>query len=116
MKSISIVCALLALSSVILFAAGIDGKWTGEGGRGGTQTLTLKADGAKLTGTISAPMGEMPISDGIIDGDKVSFTLNLEFNGNSITQKFRGSLAGDELKITVEGGRSTRKVTFKLHN
>lgn len=104
---------LLALTSVYALAADIDGKWTGEGGRGGTQTLTLKADGAKLGGTIGTQMGEMNISDGKVDGNKVSFAINLEFNGNSISQKFSGTLEGDELRMTVEGGRGTRNVVFK---
>ena len=116
MKRFINVCTLLAIAAVVALAAGVDGKWTGEGGRGGTQTLTLKADGAKLTGTMSTQMGELPISDGKVDGDKVSFTLNIEFNGNSISQKFNGALAGDELKMTVEGGRGTRNVTFKRAN
>jgi len=47
------------------FAADVTGKWTYEmqGGRGGnggpvTQTLTLKVDGDKVTGTISGRRGE----------------------------------------------------------
>jgi hypothetical protein len=104
---------LLALASLLALAADIDGKWTGEGGRGGTQTLTLKADGAKLTGTISTQLGESAISDGKIDGNKVSFAVNIEFNGNTFSQKFSGTVAGDDLQMTIEGGRGTRNVTFK---
>ena len=104
---------LLVLTSVLALAADIDGKWTAEGGRGGTQTLTLKADGARVTGTISTQMGELPLTEGKIDGTKVSFNMTAEFNGNSFSQKFNGTLAGDEPQMTVEGGRGTRNVTFK---
>jgi hypothetical protein len=105
---------LLALTSLFALAADIDGRWTGESGARGIQTLTLKADGSKLTGNLSTAAGELPIMNGKIDGVKVSWALYIDFNGTQITQSFSGILAGDELKMTVEGSRGgPREVIYK---
>jgi hypothetical protein len=71
-------------------------------------TITLKADGAKLTGSIpgfARGGGEAPpateISNGKVDGNNVSFEVTRDFNGNSMTTKYEGTMNGDELKIKI---------------
>jgi hypothetical protein len=105
---------LLVFTVFTLIAADIDGKWTGETGARGTQTLTLKADGSKLTGNLSTALGELPIMNGKIDGVKVTWALYIDFNGTLVTQNFSGILQGDELKMTIEGSRGgPREVIYK---
>ena len=96
----------------VALAADIDGKWTAEvQGRWGTQTqtLTLKASGSNLTGSLDAGRGgAVDISDGAIDGNNVSFKVIREFNGNQFTQEYKGTLSGtSELKLTVLARTST---------
>jgi hypothetical protein len=110
--------ALMALTLWVSFAADIDGKWTGQvEGRNGpqTQTLMLKADGNALTGSVQGGRGgAVDISNGTIDGNNVSFTVVREFQDNKITQQFKGSISGGELKLTVSGGRGEpREITYK---
>lgn len=110
MRNVLLTTGLLFAFLTIAYAAGIDGKWTAEvPGRNGTQTttFTLKAAGEKLEGTVSGRMGDAPISDGTIKGNDVAFSVVREFNGNKITIKYAGKLAGDELKLTMtrEGGQ-----------
>jgi hypothetical protein len=119
-KSASIrwVIAFAALTLWVSFAADIDGKWTAqiEGRRGPqTQTLTLKASGNTLTGSIQGRRGgAVPISDGNIDGDNVSFNVTREFRANKITEGYKGTVSGNELKLTVSGGRGGAvEVTYK---
>lgn len=115
MKHLLFAATLLALLVLPARAADIDGTWTREAqGRGGTttQTLMLKAEGMKLTGTLDAGRGgATEISDGKIDGNKVSFKVVREFNGNSFTQMFEGTMSGKELSlnVTAEGGRGGGK-------
>src|SRR3984885_14218967 len=94
--------ALAALTLWVSFAADIDGKWTGQiQGRGGpqTQTLMLKADGNTLTGTVEGGRGgPVQITEGKIDGGNVFFKVVREFQDNKITQEFKGTLSGGELK------------------
>lgn len=94
-------CAL----AVVAFAADVTGKWTYETqGRNGPQTatMTLKADGANLTGTVSGRGGDTEISNGKVDGNNISFEVTREFNGNKFTMKYSGTLSGDELKLKIE--------------
>jgi len=118
MKIYSILLALTL--AVVALAADVSGKWSFETeGRGGTtvNTLTLKASGGSLTGTISGGRGgEVNISDGKIDGDSISFTVTREFRGNSFTTKYSGKVSGDDLKLTLEGPRGAREVTAKRSN
>jgi hypothetical protein len=105
---------LLTLTGFPLFAADIDGTWKGDTGANGIQTLTLKADGGKLTGNMSTAAGPLPIANGKVDGVKVTWVVYIEFNGTSISQNFSGILAGDELKMTVEGSRGgPREIIYK---
>src|SRR5260370_31940464 len=110
-KSIFVSVSLaLALTALVLLAADIDGKWTAQTqGKNGpeTQTLTVKADGSALTGTLDngGKGGPAEISDGKMDGDKVSFKIVREFGGNKIEQTFNGTLGGGELKLQMAGGR-----------
>lgn len=103
-------CALFVLLTVA-YAADVDGKWTAQvpGRQGNTQEVTfnLKAEGDKLTGTMSGRQGDMPISDGKISGKDLSFNVVREFNGNSIKLVYKGVLSGDEIKFTrtMEGGQ-----------
>ena len=109
MKKCIASAAAAMLLGVVLLAAGIDGTWVletqGQKGKQ-TQTLTLKADGGKLTGTMdnqgTAVDGKVNISDGTIDGSKVAFTVLRDLNGTQITRKFSGTMAATELKLTVE--------------
>lgn len=102
--------AILALTSMVLLGADIDGKWTRENqGKNGpvTQTLTLKSAGNKLTGTLDNGGGKgapAEITDGTITGSDVSFKVVREFNGNSVTTTYKGTVSATELKLTAEGG------------
>lgn len=106
---------LILLSCVVAlaaYAADVTGKWTyemqGRNGNSMTQTLNLKADGDKLTGTVSGRRGETEISDGKIDGDTITFNVVREFNGNSMTMKYTGTVSGDTIKFKVEREGSDR--------
>jgi hypothetical protein len=104
---------LLGISGAAL-AADLDGKWTAEvEGRNGTitQTLLLKASGNNLTGSFEGGRGgAVDISDGAIDGNKVSFNVIREFNGNQFTQQYRGTLSdAGELNLTVSMGGGGRR-------
>lgn len=94
---------LLALP---LLAADIDGKWHAsvDGGTAGPVELQfdLKAEGEKLTGTLTAPMRPAtPISDGIVKGEDVSFTLAFPMMEGAppLLIQYTGKLKGDELDL-----------------
>ena len=100
----------LLLAAVAVFAADVSGKWVaqvpGRDGQTREATFTLKADGSNLTGSVTTRRGDAPIADGKIDGDNISFTQTMEFNGNSVKLIYKGKISGDEIKFTRqrEGG------------
>ena len=109
------VCMLLicmfAIASLALAQSPVDGKWTAEiqGGRGPQAlTLTLKAEGSKLTGsTEGARGGEVPIEEGTISGNTLKFRQKQMGRGGEVVMNYTGTLSGDEIKFTrqAEGGQ-----------
>jgi hypothetical protein len=114
-KTLLSVFGLLALSCMVALGADIDGKWMSEAqGKGGPQTLTLKADGDKLTGTLAGGRGgENPISEGMIHGSDVMFKVVREVQGNKVETSYKGTVSGSDLKLSVTNARGTNDVTFK---
>ncbi|MFC1838179.1 hypothetical protein ACFL1N_01260 [Thermodesulfobacteriota bacterium] len=109
--SIGIISLLVLVTSA--WAADINGKWVAKapGGQGGGEsevTLIFKAEGKKLTGTLNNTLmpGEVAIEEGMIDGDKVSFSLKRNFGQSDMKVVWKGTIAGDEIKFTrgTEGG------------
>jgi hypothetical protein len=86
-------------------------KWSAPGrpggGRGAREnTLKLKVDGDKVTGTISAREGEVAIEDGKYKNGEVSFAVTITSpSGQSMTRKFHGKVSGDEIRGKIEGAR-----------
>jgi hypothetical protein len=105
MKKLLCLCAalMMAFTAATAFAADVTGAWTanmaGPNGDSMRMTFTFKQDGAKLTGTVLGPQGDpMEISEGKVDGDKLSF--NVSFNGTTI--KHEGVITGDTIKLTTK--------------
>jgi hypothetical protein len=96
--------ALLGVFSLVAAAADVSGTYKaemqGRGGNAQTVTINLKADGNNLTGSITTPRGEYPISDGKVSGDNVSFNQKMSFNGNDFVIKYKGKVEGDSIKFT----------------
>jgi hypothetical protein len=90
--------------SMPVSAATVDGKWTGsvETPMGAIPvSYEFKADGATLTGTTGTPDGgTAPIKNGKIDGDKISFIVDLDFGGMTLTLSYTGIVSADQIKIT----------------
>jgi hypothetical protein len=107
------VCALIVcLAVMVVVAQGVTGKWSGEvqGGRGPQQvTVTLKAEGDKLTGSVTGRGGEIPIQDGTLAGNALKFKTQQpgRGGGNPITLNWTGTLKGDEIAMSraAEGGQ-----------
>ena len=96
------------------YEEGIDGKWGGSAsmGTGGPPMklfYNFKADGNTLTGTYIGFGGKKEeISDGKIDGNKISFSIKLNFQGNVSHVNYTGLFLGDTLKLTFISGAGPR--------
>ena len=102
--------ALLVLFLAIpALAADVTGTWSGVLSMGDNQiTLTckFKQDGSKLTGYVNTPGGDLQLSDGKVDGDKLTFSVTFEMNGNKSKFLSTGAIKGEEITLTtkVENG------------
>lgn len=109
---------LALLTAALSFAADINGKWTGEltTQNGAMQlTMNLKADGETLTGSVGTQMGEMPIKEGKVKGDELTWFTVFERDGNSMKIMNKAKVTGKEMKVTisVEGRDVTMEYTAK---
>ena len=115
------ILALLLAVALPAAAADLAGKWTAEFDSPiGVQKYVyeFKKAGDALTGqaTYDHSMGKGTVAlDKLkVDGDQVSFEEPLTIDGNTITIKYSGTLAGDELKLTrVVGNFGTEQLTAK---
>jgi hypothetical protein len=108
----------LAVAALVVALAGLAGvaraqdksdpsgtwKWKVEfNGNEFEQTLKLKKEGDKLTGTLTGRNNqEMKIEDGKFKDGEVSFHVTRERDGNKFTIKYKGKLSGDTIKGKTE--------------
>ena len=122
MKRMLWVCAAFVMTlaaAAPAHAADVTGAWTAEMtmGDGNSMQLqfTFKQDGSALTGTVLGPQGDpTAISDGKVDGDKISF--NVSFNGMTISHEGTISADGDQIKLSTKtdsGGMPPMELTLK---
>jgi len=100
---------MLAASCVVggfAYAADVSGTWTASfDTQVGKQeyTYTLKAEGAALTGTAKSNLiGDSTLSDGKVDGNKISFVEKGNYQGMPLQFNYTGELAGDEIHFKRE--------------
>lgn len=118
MKRLWILLALFAMSAL---AADITGTWKGTAQTdNGTieRTFVFKVDGTVLTGeTTSEMLGKSVIKDGKVEGDKVTFKIDVKFQDNEMTLTYNGEVKGDQIHFKVEipnGGPSIEYVAKKV--
>jgi hypothetical protein len=97
--------ALVFLSLSSLRAADVSGRWTATFNTEiGEQSYTYEfvVKGIVLTGTAKGNLvGESKITDGKVDGDKISFVENASFMEMPIRIEYTGQMtSADEIKMT----------------
>ena len=100
----------LMLAAVLVtnpvWAADVDGQWSGTVNTPMGDfpvSFTFKADGTTLTGSMLGMDGmQIPIKEGKIDGNKISFWLSLDFGGMPFDLSYRGVVTADEIQFTGE--------------
>lgn len=117
-----ILMMIVALALPVCAAADVTGKWSGsfefnQDGENHSEPayLILKQDGASLTGT-AGPNEEkqMPIRNGKVDGDKVTFEVALEHGSISFSLLIaEDSMTGDMSAPEKEEGPRSAKLSVK---
>ena len=113
MKRLMLTFASLLALAISARAADISGKWVGQVPRGDQTvetTFVFKADGEKLTGTVSDGQGgTLAIADGKISGDMVSFSVTTQRGKRTFT----GTVSANEIKFKREGGQNPSQFIAK---
>ena len=129
MKSIALLfaAASMAVATTVAIApstaiaaapsADISGTWTTEfDSQVGKQsyTYTFKLEGGTLTGHAKSNVGEGPLQ-GTVDGDKVTFIENLDYQGQALAITYTGQIvSADEIKFKRDvGGQGGEEFTAK---
>lgn len=110
MKNPITLLTLLALP-LAARAADVTGTWKAEfDSQIGFQkyTYTLKQNGTNLTGKASSEVNdqkrEAELTEGRVNGDKISFVELLNFQGNDLRITYTGTISTNEMKLTREVG------------
>jgi hypothetical protein len=96
------------------FAADATGTWkwtTTFQNQSREATLKLKQEGDKLSGVYVGGQSntETPIEDAKIDGDKISFKVTRDRNGQKFTTAYSGTLKDDTITGTQDRERDGQK-------
>jgi hypothetical protein len=105
-------CLAFFLAMSIANAQSIGGKWKGEmqGPNGSFEfTYNFHVVGDSLTGSLETQMGEIPITNGKINGKKFSFDTS--FNNRIISHQC--TIMGDSISMKSQGMRGEREIILK---
>lgn len=112
------VCLLALLGLAVSAAADVSGKWAGNydvvmtSGETmkGKLTLNLTQSGAELTGSAGSDEGQMPIANGKVDGDSITFEIQTE----GPRMVFKMHLEDEHMRGNGKGTADGNTVTVKL--
>jgi hypothetical protein len=108
-----LLCLLTTFVFGFIITQDIDGKWKGEmqSPNGPMELIfTFQASGDSLTGSVVSMMGELPISNGKINGNSFAFDVNIgemiinhqcTFMQDSISMKVPG-MQGDTIEMFLK--------------
>jgi hypothetical protein len=67
-------------------------------------TLTLKADGDKLSGSTESMFGKLDFSGGTVTGDSFAFTMKMSGPMGDMQLDYTGQVSGDDISGSVKAG------------
>jgi hypothetical protein len=96
----------LMFAALPVLAADADGDWVGSldtPGGAVEVAFQFKVDGAKLTGTSIGPDGAvLELKQGKVEGNKLSFSMDIDFGGNVMTLNYTGVVENKEIKMNLD--------------
>ncbi len=119
------VAFVLVLAGVIAGMFGCGAELAGKGANAlvGTWELTTESErgtrtrelviNEDLTGTYESRDREFPVTDVTVEGNQVSFNIEMSFGEREFAFEFSGTLEGDSLNGEFTSPRGSREVTGK---
>lgn len=112
MKKITLSIASMFLFALVCLAADLTGTYKGSVSFQDNKlelTYRLKAEGEKLSGSITSEYGELPLMEGKISGNDFTYKIDV---GNG-PREAKGKFMGDSIVITSNFSGTEVKNTFK---
>ena len=99
-RALSLLLLLVCVATATDTPANVAGTWniklSGEAGSA-NQTIELKQDGGKITGTFKGPRQSGPL-EGTVDGNNIQFHVRTR-----VPLDYTGTVDGDTMKGTMSG-------------
>jgi hypothetical protein len=109
-RTVSGVLVFALMFTEVALSADVSGKWKADfqtaDGQKVQNVFTFKVDGEKLTGTVYSSLAgsEAKIEEGQVKGDAIAFAITRNLGGNEARFRYKGKVAGDEIKFVVTIG------------
>jgi hypothetical protein len=117
MKKNILLLLFLVLFAAFSFGATIDGKWqgsvNGQDGKPSPIAYSFKANGNTLTGTVIGGGKTMPIRNGKINGQKISFVVDVDMSGQKMTFEYDGIVSAAQIKLNTHLGEQEIVIVVK---
>jgi hypothetical protein len=114
MRRVLLAAVMTMGMAAMAFAADVTGKWVGsvETPNGPLElTYDFKAEGETLTGTVTSPMGSLPLNKGKVAGAVLTYEVALD--NNVITHEATMNDAGTEITVKATGDWGTNSYVVK---
>jgi hypothetical protein len=88
-------------------AVAFAGEWRmriDAGGQVRTALLTIEQDGANFRGTMTLEGQRLPLSNGVIDGDRISMVTTMDQGGQTMQIRLNGTVDGDRATGSMDAG------------
>lgn len=94
--------------------ANASGRWSSNvAGRAGEETVALNLDQQfqRINGTVTIDGKQMPVQNGRVQGEEISFAVMRDVDGQRVAQRFNGRVKGDRIEgvAEVQDGDATGK-------
>jgi hypothetical protein len=76
-------------------------------------TMEIQQEETRVSGSISSDLGRMEISDGLLSGNELTFTVTATIMGENVEMTFSGIAEKDSMKGTISfmGGSAEFRAT-----
>jgi hypothetical protein len=96
-KTLLLFCVCLA--TTLCYAISVSGRWAGTISGLYDVAVTMKEDNGKVTGIVNTEAGDIPLNNGVINGDDILFKP-FSYNGFAVSY-VKGKLDGDKMNVTI---------------
>lgn len=97
---------VLVFGGTLSMAADLNGAWKGVidvEGNNLSITFNLKVDGSAIAGTVKGlSSSPIPIRDGKLEGDSVTFRMNVDYEGETYEVICKGKIVNDQINFNIE--------------